>query len=62
MEAHRLVILDVEGFPLKRHWFVVQRKGKPLSPVAQGFRQFVLDEADRFVALPNNFSELSRPR
>jgi DNA-binding transcriptional LysR family regulator len=61
LEARRLAIINVEGFPLKRHWFVVQRKGKRLSPVAQAFRQFVLDEAERFVALPNNFNQASRP-
>ncbi len=34
-EAKRLVILDVEDFPILRHWHVVYRKGKRLSPVAQ---------------------------
>ncbi|HHM05668.1 MAG TPA: LysR family transcriptional regulator [Gammaproteobacteria bacterium] len=44
LETHRLVILDVEHFPILRHWYVVHRKGKRLSPVAQVFKEFVLKE------------------
>jgi DNA-binding transcriptional LysR family regulator len=46
LETSRLVILDVEGFPLRRHWHLVYRRGRRLSPAARAFRQFVLDEAD----------------
>lgn len=45
LETRRLVILDVAGFPLERQWHLVYRSGKRLSPVAQAFRQFVLEEA-----------------
>jgi len=45
LEARRLVILDVEGFPLERQWYLVYRLGRRLSPAAQAFRRFVLDEA-----------------
>ena len=45
LETGRLVILDVEGFPLERQWHLVYRRGRRLSPAAQAFRQFVLDEA-----------------
>jgi DNA-binding transcriptional LysR family regulator len=38
----RLAVLDVEGFPIMRHWYVVHRVDKRLSPAAQGFKQFVL--------------------
>jgi len=37
LETKRLVILNVEGFPLRRRWYAVQRKGKRLSRVAQTF-------------------------
>ena len=37
-----LAILDVEGFPLKREWYVVQLKGRRLSRAAEAFRQFLL--------------------
>ncbi len=45
LAAERLVILDVESFPILRHWYVVHRKGKRLSSVAQAFKTFVLTEA-----------------
>jgi hypothetical protein len=35
-------VLDVEGFPIMRHWYVVHRVDKRLSPAAQGFKEFVL--------------------
>lgn len=45
LETRRLVILDVKEMPILRHWYVVHRRGKRLSPVAEAFRQFVLSEA-----------------
>ena len=53
LETGRLVILDVEDFPIMRHWHIVQRTGKRLSPVAIAFKQFVLEEAEQFIRLPN---------
>lgn len=53
LETRRLSILDVTGFPIVRHWYVVQRAGKRLSPVALAFKQFVLDEAEQFIRLPS---------
>ncbi|MDH5570642.1 MAG: LysR family transcriptional regulator [Gammaproteobacteria bacterium] len=52
LETGRLCILDVRDFPIVRHWHIVFRKGKRLSPVAQTFKQFVLDEAAQFIRLP----------
>ena len=49
LETQRLAILNVTGFPIQRHWHIVQRSGKRLSPVAQLFKQFVLDEAVKFI-------------
>jgi len=49
VDTGRLVVLDVEGFPIMRHWYLVQREGKRLSPVSQAFRSFVLSEATRFM-------------
>ena len=45
----RLVILDVEGFPILRHWYVVHRQGKRFSAVAQAFLNFVMHEAETLV-------------
>lgn len=45
LETRRLVILNIEGFPIRRQWFLVYRKGKRLSPPGQAFRNFVLTES-----------------
>lgn len=44
LETNRLVILDVEDFPIMRHWYLVHRKEKRLSPITQAFKDFVLSE------------------
>lgn len=41
----RLKILDVSDFPIQRHWYLVHRKGKRLSAIAEAFKGFLLDEA-----------------
>jgi DNA-binding transcriptional LysR family regulator len=45
----RLVVLDVVGFPILRHWYLVHRRGKRLSAGATAFKQFLLTEADALV-------------
>lgn len=45
LETHRLVVLDVEHFPLLRHWFVAHRSNKRLSSAARAFKEFLLTEA-----------------
>ncbi|MCK7582808.1 MAG: LysR family transcriptional regulator [Chromatiales bacterium] len=59
LETRRLVTLDVEGFPDRRQWYLVYRRGKRLSPAAGAFRDFVLTEAAA-IALPGR-SRLSAP-
>ncbi len=48
LEANKLVILDVENFPLERYWNIVTRKGKQLSPAAIEFKEFILESADSY--------------
>lgn len=38
-----LIVLDVEGFPIRRAWYVVRPKGKQLSVVADTFLHFMRD-------------------
>ncbi|MFQ5488369.1 MAG: LysR family transcriptional regulator [Gammaproteobacteria bacterium] len=54
LETKRLVVLDVEDFPILRHWYIVHRKGKRLSTVARAFKNFVLSRAEEFAAIPEN--------
>ena len=42
LETGRLAILDVEDFPLLRHWFVAHRRNKRLSSAALAFKEFLL--------------------
>jgi len=44
LRAGSLAVLDVQGFPLMLNWYVVHRQAKRLPPVAQAFRQFLLDD------------------
>lgn len=37
-----LIMLDVQGFPLKRQWYVVPLKGRSLSRAAVALGQFIL--------------------
>ena len=41
LAAGELVELDVEGFPLRRRWYAMHRKGKKLSKAAQSFLDFL---------------------
>lgn len=50
LETGRLVLLNVEHFPLLRHWFVVHRSNKRLSGAALAFKDFLLTEAASMTA------------
>lgn len=50
LETKRLVILNVEDFPIMRHWYLVHRKEKRLSPITQRFKEFVLSEGRKFTS------------
>lgn len=45
MAAHKLVVLDVEDFPVRRRWFAVHLKGRKLSLVARTFLDYILAES-----------------
>lgn len=53
LAMQRLVVLEVERFPIMRQWFVVHRKGKRLSTVAQAFLDFLIREARPLASLQN---------
>jgi DNA-binding transcriptional LysR family regulator len=46
LETNRLVILNVEGFPIMRQWRIVHLKDKHLSATALTFKAFLLEHAD----------------
>jgi DNA-binding transcriptional LysR family regulator len=45
----RLVLLDIQGLPLMRHWFVTHRENKRLAPPALAFEAFLVNEAGPLV-------------
>jgi DNA-binding transcriptional LysR family regulator len=45
-----LTVLDVQDFPKMLHWYVVSRRSKLLPPVAQAFRQFLLNDGADLIA------------
>ena len=61
LRSDSLKVLDVQGFPLMLHWYVVQRRHKRLAPVAQAFKEFLLTEGAAQIAqaLPPAGSPLS---
>ncbi len=50
LDAGDLVTLDVQGFPLRRRWYVSHREGKRLSRAAQVFLQYLQEEGEEEVA------------
>jgi DNA-binding transcriptional LysR family regulator len=48
-ESSRYVCLDVAGFPLENHWYLVYPSGKQLSAVARSFLDFARAEAKGMV-------------
>lgn len=42
LETRRLKILEVEDFPIRRHWYLVHLRDKRLAPIAQTFSAFLL--------------------
>ncbi|MDH4121335.1 MAG: LysR family transcriptional regulator [Deltaproteobacteria bacterium] len=45
-----LVALNVEGFPLRRHWYAVMLEGRRLNPVAHTFLDFLREQGAQVVA------------
>ena len=45
-----LTILDVEGFPIQRHWYIVYPSTKQLSVVASTFLEYLLNEGKQMIA------------
>jgi DNA-binding transcriptional LysR family regulator len=52
-----LKVLPLEGLPLVRQWHLVRARAKTLSPLASAFRNYVLENAEVFLA-----AHFSQPR
>jgi LysR family transcriptional regulator, low CO2-responsive transcriptional regulator len=50
LSVGQLVLLGVAGLPLLRRWHIVNVQGKTLSPAAESFRYFVMEQGERLLA------------
>ena len=50
LRAGRLALLAVSGLPVMREWYVIHRRGKRLTPAAQAFKQFLLEQGAALIA------------
>ncbi len=50
----RLVVLEVEDFPIKRQWHIVYREGKRFAAIPEAFKAFVLEQAEEVLTPLNN--------
>jgi len=48
----RLVVLDVEDFPIMRQWHIVHREGKRFAGIPEAFKNFALEHAEKLISLP----------
>jgi len=49
LESGRLVKIDFPGLPIVRHWFLIQRAGRELPPVARAFADFLIGLEGRYL-------------
>jgi DNA-binding transcriptional LysR family regulator len=61
VETGRLVVLNVDGFPIVRQWYLVHRAQKRLTAAAQAFREYLLIEAPKLMPVPK-LTPAKRPR
>jgi len=47
--ARRLVVLEVAGTPVMRHWYVIHRERKRLSPIAEAFKTFLIERGAKAI-------------
>ncbi len=63
LAAGRLVLLDVEGLPIERHWYLVRRTARRLVPAAEEFGAFLASEAEALLEAEDNLlTVLARAR
>ena len=52
LALQRLVVLEVEDFPIMRQWHIVYREGKRFAAIPDAFKTFVLEQAKTILQLP----------
>ncbi|MEQ1899183.1 MAG: LysR substrate-binding domain-containing protein [Devosia sp.] len=49
VEQNRLAVLDVEGMPIRRQWFLVSRADRTITPVMLAFEDFLQQKGAEFL-------------
>ena len=62
VETGRLVVLNVEHFPIMRQWYLVHRTQKRLTAAALAFREYLLTEAPKLMPVPKRPRAVARER
>jgi DNA-binding transcriptional LysR family regulator len=44
-----LVLVDIDGLPIVRHWHITHLAAKRLSPAASRFKAFIVEEAGALI-------------
>jgi len=47
----RMVVLNVEDFPIMRHWYIVHRNNKRFAAIPEVFRNFAIRESRALLEL-----------
>ena len=50
LAQERIAMLDIAGAPVVRAWNVVHTQSKMLSPAAEAFRYFMLEQGEAYLA------------
>jgi DNA-binding transcriptional LysR family regulator len=49
LQVGSLCVLDVQDFPVMLHWYVVHRRNKRLTPVAEAFKAFLMRDGGALI-------------
>lgn len=56
----QLVVLDVEGLPINRHWYYAYPSGKQLSVVAQTFLEYLQQASQLLIDISCHYASIGR--
>lgn len=56
LRGGQLCVADIEGMPIVRHWHIAHPQNRSLSPMAEAFRYFLLEQGEPW--LESEFGEL----
>lgn len=50
LASGELVLLDVQGLPIERHWYIAYPEGRHVTPAAGAFQAFLIERGSAGVA------------